>query len=61
MEKMKKTPVYLSSIKYNQALSIAKRKGVAKFSTLVNILLSEYVEKNRELLPEHLREKDLER
>ncbi len=61
MDKRKKTSVYIETIKYKQSLTIAKRKGIAKFSSLVNILVSEYVEKNRELLPEHLREKDLEK
>lgn len=30
-----------------EALLIAKKKGINKFSTLINILLAEYVEKNK--------------
>jgi len=45
-----KTTVNLeNTIKLN-SLKIAKKKGINTLTTLVNILLSEYVEKNKEVL-----------
>jgi hypothetical protein len=45
-----KTTVNLQKDTKVDALKIAKRKGVTTMTTLVNILLAEYVEKNREIL-----------
>ncbi len=41
-----------------EALLIAKKKGINKFSTLINILLAEYVEKNKNIIKEQERLKE---
>ena len=43
---IKKSTVYVPKERQKEALLIAKKKGINKFSTLVNVLLAEYVEKN---------------
>jgi hypothetical protein len=49
-ENKKRTSVTVTETRQINALKIAKIKGVNKFSTLIDILLAEYIEKNRELL-----------
>jgi hypothetical protein len=45
-----KTTVNLQKHVRNNSLKIAKQKGISTLTTLVNMLLIEYVEKNREIL-----------
>jgi len=45
-----KTTVNLQKHVRNDSLKIAKQKGVSTLTTLVNMLLIEYVEKNKEIL-----------
>jgi hypothetical protein len=49
IKKNKRTLIINEDIRLN-SLKIAKKKGINTFTTLVNILLAEYVEKNQELL-----------
>jgi hypothetical protein len=45
-----KTTVNLEKTLKIGSLKIAKKKGINTLTTLVNILLADYIEKNRELL-----------
>jgi hypothetical protein len=45
-----KTTVNLQKKVRNESLKIAKRKGISTLTTLVNMLLIEYLEKNKEIL-----------
>jgi hypothetical protein len=46
----KRTAVTVTETRQIDALKIAKQKGINKFSTLIDILLAEYIEKNSQYL-----------
>jgi antitoxin component of RelBE/YafQ-DinJ toxin-antitoxin module len=49
-KKRKRTTLIIDDEFKNSSLKIAKKKGINTLTTLVNILLADYIEKNRELL-----------
>jgi len=46
----KPTTVMIDNFIKKEALIVAKRKGMNTLSTLLNVLMVEYVEKNRDVL-----------
>jgi hypothetical protein len=46
----KRTAVTVTETRQIDALKIAKQKGINKFSTLIDILLAEYIESNSQYL-----------
>jgi antitoxin component of RelBE/YafQ-DinJ toxin-antitoxin module len=48
--KKKKTTMIIDEDIKLDSLKIAKKKGINTLTTLVNILLAEYIEKNQEIL-----------
>jgi len=49
-KKKKRTAVTVTESLQIEALKIAKKRGVNKFSTLIDILLAEYINNNQEFL-----------
>ena len=49
-ELKKRTAITITGSKQLQALKIAKVKGINTFSSLVDILIAEFIENNREIL-----------
>ena len=49
-EKKKKTAVTVTESMQIQALKIAKKQGINKFSTLIDILLANYINNNQDLI-----------
>jgi hypothetical protein len=49
-KKKKRTAVTVTENLQIDALKIAKKKGVNKFSTLIDILLAEYINNNQQFL-----------
>ena len=49
-EKKKRTAVTVTESLQIEALKIAKKRGVNKFSTLIDILLAEYINNNQQFL-----------
>jgi hypothetical protein len=50
MQSKKRTTLIIENDFKINSLKIAKKKGINTLTTLVNTLLAEYIEKNRELL-----------
>ena len=51
MEKNKNRTTLIVEEEFKRnSLKIAKKKGINTFTTLINVLLSEYIEKHKELL-----------
>jgi hypothetical protein len=50
MQNKKRTTLIIENEFKTNSLKIAKKKGINTLTTLVNMLLAEYIDKNRELL-----------